>query len=334
MRTNKATGRTTGIGRLVAVGGAALALAAPGALAGLEPTSIMINETDGKVTVIVDGETVPPERIEHKDGVLIVRDADGKVIQRLGWGGVAPRATTISGGEKKKGLHTKAEAPPVMVGVNMSEPGAALRYHLGLAEGAKAILLDRVVPGLPAEEAGLRQYDVIVSIDGSEGATSAMLGKVLRSKQPGDTLELMVIRGGKPSVVKVELAAYDASKLRTSSSAYTIEVERPSTFWSMGEDWGDLDPDALAERIARHAERFGGVLDGKRLVFRDPQGLSMPGSRGGWWTSDPSQREAIEARLHELEALLEARLEDLAERLEMLAERIERRLDAREDDED
>lgn len=104
------------------------------------------------------------------------------------------------------------DRPPVMLGINLSEPGEALRAQLGLGD-KPAILIDGVIDGLPADEAGIRQYDIVVSIEGSDGASGEMLTKALREKKPGDTLKLKIVRGGEKKTVEAKLVGYDSKKL-------------------------------------------------------------------------------------------------------------------------
>jgi len=103
--------------------------------------------------------------------------------------------------------------PKVMLGINLGEPSAILRKHLKLADDVSAILVESVIDGLPAQAAGLEDFDVIISIDGSEEADGEILRKVLTKKDPGDSMKLVVLRGGDRVKLKVKLAEYDAEAL-------------------------------------------------------------------------------------------------------------------------
>ncbi len=102
--------------------------------------------------------------------------------------------------------------PPVMLGIMLGEPGPALRYHLGLKDH-DAILVEGVTRGLAADRAGLKTYDVIVSVDGSGEANGDVLHKVLSKKSAGDELRLIVMRGCDKVRVTAELDEYNAGKL-------------------------------------------------------------------------------------------------------------------------
>jgi putative serine protease PepD len=64
-----------------------------------------------------------------------------------------------------------------------------------------------IVPGGPAEEAGLQPGDLIVAIDGESVADSSELIVAIRSRQPGDQVRLTVRRDGDERDYTVTLGA-------------------------------------------------------------------------------------------------------------------------------
>jgi putative serine protease PepD len=64
-----------------------------------------------------------------------------------------------------------------------------------------------VIPGSPAEQAGIKPGDVITKIDGRAIARSEDLIIAIRAKAPGDTVVLTVKRDGKEQDITVTLAA-------------------------------------------------------------------------------------------------------------------------------
>ncbi len=63
------------------------------------------------------------------------------------------------------------------------------------------------VEGLPAEQAGLRADDQVLSVGGIAVSSSAELGEAVRSFEPGDVVDIIVVRDGVRQVVPVGLAA-------------------------------------------------------------------------------------------------------------------------------
>jgi putative serine protease PepD len=62
-----------------------------------------------------------------------------------------------------------------------------------------------VVPGSPAEQAGLQQGDIITSVDGKQATSNIQLQEVTLTKNPGDTVELEYVRNGKTEKTTVTL---------------------------------------------------------------------------------------------------------------------------------
>jgi len=61
------------------------------------------------------------------------------------------------------------------------------------------------VTGAPAQRAGLRTGDVIVSFDGRTIATASDLGQAVLTRKPGDTVKVLVQRNGSRETVSVTL---------------------------------------------------------------------------------------------------------------------------------
>ena len=69
------------------------------------------------------------------------------------------------------------------------------------------VRLEGVTPASPAEAAGLREGDVIVSIAGVEIADLRALSAALRDRRPGDRVKVTYLRGGERREVEIELTA-------------------------------------------------------------------------------------------------------------------------------
>jgi S1-C subfamily serine protease len=83
---------------------------------------------------------------------------------------------------------------PVDVSIRIGKPGAAIV---------------EVVPDSPAEEAGLREGDVIVALDGQELGVECALADLITGYQPGDTVTLEIEHPGEePGEVPVALGEH------------------------------------------------------------------------------------------------------------------------------
>ena len=89
-------------------------------------------------------------------------------------------------------------------GVGTSEAPAVLTEHLRLARGM-GLVVDYVEPQSPAEQSGLKQYDVLVKFDDQKLVNSEQFRILTRLKKPGDDVKMAIVRQGQPMDVVVEL---------------------------------------------------------------------------------------------------------------------------------
>ncbi len=88
-----------------------------------------------------------------------------------------------------------------------------LGVSIGMDEDGRVIIGD-VDPESPAELAGIRVGDVILSIDGEKVTTSEMLASEIRKKRPGQDIDLKVERDGKTEAIEVKLGEYPEDEAR------------------------------------------------------------------------------------------------------------------------
>ncbi|MGC2416715.1 MAG: PDZ domain-containing protein, partial [Candidatus Acidiferrales bacterium] len=116
-------------------------------------------------------------------------------------------------------LITKGRVTRAMLGAEGRAiwPGLADALGLGVKQG---ILIERVEPGGPAAQAGLRGGDrivlaglqqlriggdIVVAIDGKPVTSQTDLNLLLNREWPGDTVTLTVVRNGKKIDIRVKL---------------------------------------------------------------------------------------------------------------------------------
>ncbi len=92
-----------------------------------------------------------------------------------------------------------------LMGVQLAplDADTAARLKLASAEG---VLIGGVVPGTPAEAAGMKASDVIVGVGDRKTVDVPALIAVLRNYYAGDVLPLKVMREGEPIELKLTLA--------------------------------------------------------------------------------------------------------------------------------
>jgi S1-C subfamily serine protease len=85
-----------------------------------------------------------------------------------------------------------------------------IRQRFGL-QASKGALVVSVTPGSPADDAGLRQGDVVTSIGGDQISSSDDLGSAVRKHKAGDKVEVRWQRGSQQQSATVDLGSRPAS---------------------------------------------------------------------------------------------------------------------------
>ena len=84
---------------------------------------------------------------------------------------------------------------------------------------ARGVLIGQVEPDTPAEEAGLEEGDVILTLDGKDVISWRDFQVAIGSKKPGDEITLGVFRDGEQMEFDVTLAELDMDELAGNSRA-------------------------------------------------------------------------------------------------------------------
>jgi len=87
----------------------------------------------------------------------------------------------------------------------------ALNYH------GNGLRIETVVPASPAEEAGLRRNDIIISVDGTPVDNRESFRAIAHAKSPGKQIVLGIWRGGEKLDIAVILSAWNDVKNTTTA---------------------------------------------------------------------------------------------------------------------
>jgi len=101
-------------------------------------------------------------------------------------------------------LKTRGTVSRGFIGVTLIDVNADLQRSLGLPVSRGALVQD-VRPDSPGERAGLRAYDVILTVDGREIWTNEELIRDISGRQPGTSARLELLRDGHREVAQVKL---------------------------------------------------------------------------------------------------------------------------------
>lgn len=99
-----------------------------------------------------------------------------------------------------------------ILGVQIRNIDQTYAKALGLKD-VKGALVNDVVKGSPAEKAGIKVEDLIFAVDGKEVKTSSDLQVEIAKRNPGDYIELTILRDGKTIKKKVKLEEKDLAKI-------------------------------------------------------------------------------------------------------------------------
>jgi serine protease Do/serine protease DegQ len=97
------------------------------------------------------------------------------------------------------------------LGVSMYTVTPDIAHSLGLASAVGA-LVSQVVEGSPADKAGLRVGDVITSVNGQAVKSNSELRNAIGLLRVGDSMDIGLVRDGKPTRVTAVIAAVPTLK--------------------------------------------------------------------------------------------------------------------------
>jgi hypothetical protein len=336
---------------------------------------------DGPTAAYADGNEV---KFKFDEGVVYIDD-DGETIEfempKVGAQGIgvgremrlgllrpdAPRVPRLPAvpGEPGANFFGVTSTPKTMIGLTQRPLDDQLREHLDLEEGVGTMILS-VVEGLPADEAGLQQGDVLISVNGREVTGARVLTNEMSDLEPGDELDVVVLRKGLPETLTIKVAKFDAEKLygeRFPGGAPVAEGHNNVFRFDIDADDFDFDFDEFEELIRDELAEVQELapeqreeLDRAMAEARKQIAEAMKQAnqiRGLQWDGDldlllrpkdkeraivierQAQRERIESERQKLEAeaeKLRARNRELESRLESLESRLDRLIDLLEDE--
>ncbi|HYA15450.1 MAG TPA: DegQ family serine endoprotease [Syntrophales bacterium] len=131
-------------------------------------------------------------------------------------------------------LREKGKVIRGWLGVSIQMVTSDLAESFGMKEPQGALVAD-VVPGSPAEKAGIKQGDIILSFDGKKINTSSDLPWIVADTPVGKTINVKLIRQGKEMDIKVTVVEMTeqrtASQMGTPSQSLGLAVDNIKPQW-------------------------------------------------------------------------------------------------------
>lgn len=127
------------------------------------------------------------------------------------------------------------------IGVSLVNLSPELREHFGAPKDA-GVLVESVQNDSPADKAGVKVGDIVLSVDGKDVKSSGVLRAALREKNAGDSVRLEVLRGRARQTIVTTVKERETPRLiqldelpgMIGTPEWRARIER------MGGDCGDL----------------------------------------------------------------------------------------------
>ena len=180
-------------------------------------------------------------------------------------------------------LWANADRDHAYLGVHTSRLDRGTSYQLGLPTGVH-LQVEKVAPGSPAEEAGVKLYDVLLKLDDQLLINPEQLKTLVRLRNPGERISLSILRQAKPLSLSVELLEIPENHR---DSFERERMNHPDPF-----DINSLfgHGDRMRDFFRRHSFDFPDISNfQEQPLFSDPrqQGSSVPPSTSPKTQDDP-----------------------------------------------
>lgn len=165
------------------------------------------------------------------------------------------------------------------LGVHLVDVTPELRAHYGAA-GEAGLLVGRVEPGSPAEQAGVRVGDLLTHVGGEPVASSWDVLRRVRPLTAGQGVALEVVRGGRVETLSATVVERDQPQVDAHALLRRLGEDGEANVWQ-------IDPEEMGRRMGEVTQFFASPEWRERVKT-----LTVTG-------------EGLEERLEEMERELE-----------------------------
>ena len=145
----------------------------------------------------------------RKLGVLLTVGALG-FLGSMNWGVVAQdQANVPQVVDQPQSEGAVSQQAYLGVGVSPMHP-ALVRQLPDIVGKGRGVLIEEVVPGSPAAQTGLEQYDILIQFNNQDLYSPEQLVKLIRNAEPKSKANLKFVRAGEVHEVEVQLGAQPA----------------------------------------------------------------------------------------------------------------------------
>jgi membrane-associated protease RseP (regulator of RpoE activity) len=170
------------------------------------------------------------------------------------------------------------------LGVTLQSLNDGLRDGMGY--DGEGVLVSRVLQGSPADRAGLRKGDVIVSLNGRSAESPEQLTRLVRDARVGQTVALVVVRDGDRRALSARLASRPEDADLPDDEGNRIQIHEDHGDMDQGDldhhdmdDHGDKDRDDHDMDDSKDFQHPKDLEDLKEKGFGDMGRFPMDGGR-------------------------------------------------------
>jgi len=109
-------------------------------------------------------------------------------------------------------LKSTGEVTRGWLGVGIQDISEEVAEYYGIKE-KKGVLVTEVFPGDPADLAGIKPKDIILSVNGKAVDSARQLTGMIADISVGDTIKIKINRNGKPQTIDVKIAKREETKI-------------------------------------------------------------------------------------------------------------------------
>lgn len=181
-------------------------------------------DADAKIAKAYETEAVPTNCLVGKDGKVLFYLAGGlnepmmRKVFEAGASGKAPEIPGMPPRVRRPAAPSIKEGAP-WVGVQVAQEAPTGDV------APEGLIVAKVIPGSPAEKAGLKQDDRIVKLAGQPVLQPDDFVKTVRAAKVGDVLQVIVLRNGATMTLSITIEGFSAAKMPGAKGAPTRKPE-------------------------------------------------------------------------------------------------------------
>jgi serine protease Do len=133
------------------------------------------------------------------------------------------------------------------------------------------VVVNQIIPDSPADKAGLRTGDILLSLDGTSLTTSDQLAQLVAGHNPGDKINLEVISRGETKAITAKVGSRDDDRILslTPNSTGSVPKVYSKFFSSEKSEMSDTYIGANLQTVTKQLGEYFGLKDGNGVLVAE-----------------------------------------------------------------